>query len=271
MPRATPDSITASLLAETNKPRFCYFGYAPPVCIGDNYDKDSSRKNSIHVTKRNILCGAVVGPFSTPSSLYVGDKFQDKWKMRRITPHASEPPAGPSVYKPLGGVAPASPYPVHMRDTADFPDPKSKVQKIREERAHPQPPFIPVDTNARTFNDSYSYMYPFGEQPRGRTPKPNMDPRTTPSFRVNYGRVEPFNPYPPAMSRESTKVSEKNSSCPPFRPCGAAPTGRFDGYMSPVEVRVKKAVTTGPAWRSSPVPVTSSPIPSILSLNVPRE
>lgn len=76
------EEILKESLASSIKPRFCYMGYAPPLCIGDEYRKSISGQNG-QENPRPILVGSPKkgkGPdsfFSFESSLCLGDPYTD--------------------------------------------------------------------------------------------------------------------------------------------------------------------------------------------------
>ncbi|KAF4665258.1 GTP-binding protein 10 [Perkinsus chesapeaki] len=113
--------IYEDTLAETNKPRFGYFGYAPPLCIGeDNAFKTTKRKPKTDEELPNFGRNALTNPpkkgsgvdalFSFPEPLCNGDLYVDpgrrlgRDKGKSVDPEAQFKPAGavkvpPSAYE----------------------------------------------------------------------------------------------------------------------------------------------------------------------------
>jgi hypothetical protein len=254
------DSIQNEILSNTNKPRFCYMGYAPPLCIGDDFDKPSSNPNKVHpVPIRVSYPKRGTGPdacFSPSSALCIGDVYVDKWKS-----DARRRGRSLSVFKPSGKspdvqIIPYIPNPIRdptrtgtsgkcfiVPSHGGLFTPKVEYMSSLENNSkkgtninHPGPPFKSSGKGTRLFEE-YSPEKPV---------------------------LEPIAAFP--LDKMGSQKLQSNST--PFKPPGKAVLhSPFPGYNSPSTVDLKSrshaTPNTAAAWRCVSVPLLSSPTTSI--------
>lgn len=228
------------------------------------------------VARSNILCrGNREGSnpdalFSAPSSLYVGDTFQDEYTAKKKFYRSELTQEMPRVFRQGAGPTPHNPWPQHMPETSPPEDPKMHVKILREKWESAPKPYLPLNTSCNLFEKKIEYF-----DPRPRVNGRKQRPESAHPFKVNYGIDECFWKYPAAMGtvvrKDPAVKSDPDKAI--FKPPGWAKLqgDTFSGYMSPLSRKrssTSSPLPDRPPWRSSPVPLTTSPIMSILVRNI---
>jgi hypothetical protein len=76
--------IESEIREKSNKPRFCYMGYTPPLCIGDSMLKaEGPKEPPAHKEAMKVPYPKQGSLFSTSQPLCVGDFFPGSYIVRK--------------------------------------------------------------------------------------------------------------------------------------------------------------------------------------------
>ena len=209
--------VWKEILATTNRPRFCYMGYAPPLCIGDEYVKPRQKTPQDGAPFKPLLVSAPSCLFSTPQPLCVGDLYVDGW--RRGGRKMGKDVEGRPSFKPAGFVR--SPPGIVMSSVVELPPPSSSTPLKKP--CEPIRGFL-VPISCGLFHPLAQHM---PDPPRERLRSKN----DAPPFRVSYGSSKLFGdgqgsvttqavPNVPVLKEESAPTPDGR---PPFKPAGRSP------------------------------------------------
>lgn len=285
---ATRSRILKEVLETTNKPRFCYMGYAPPLCIGDDSTSTNVRRRTTEPEKTMLVAYPKKGNgpdalFSSPRPLCIGDTYVDEWK-RRLKKSSSDVkstddrprfrPAGACTFTPIE----------YIEQKTDICDAKALYAKHKGKE--PIKNFV-ASAPGGLFTPVYEYIgtdyyaeRKFRSAEEAALKKKMGD---VPPFKCAKGFSKLFSDYgkpstaplpPPAqveVSKPQTRaVSTSDSGRQPFRPAGGKLESQYPEYMTnqplekrPVRQRSSDRENARPAWRAAPVPVWSCPTGSI--------
>ena len=267
--------ILKEAMSNSNKPRFCYMGYAPPLCIGDEYDKPkrifSGVKKDLH--PRSMLVSFPKkgnGPeslFSFQNSLCVGDPYRNLVRSEKGQ-HATKDgmqfrPSGKPPDSLLGKLE-------YIGD----PEPKNFRKATKNELKVQPPPFIAsFGRSNKLFQSTVEYFSNLAvvEAKSNTTQHQGESPR--PPFRVG-GCFVP----PPCLSLHDTTKREQEpvetvakksteDKRPAFRPAGGRTN--FEALVSTsCSPTTDEKPTVGssdnrPGWKAGGSALLSSPHPSI--------
>ena len=257
------DSIKSEILSNTNKPRFCYMGFAPPLCIGDDFDKPSSTSSPIKSTPMRVSYPKKgTGPdscFSLSTPLCVGDLYVDKWKIDKRNPSGTDR-RNLGIFKPAGG-------PSDVPILTYIPSPPPQGTRVKNRTVEK---FFLVSTvkGGGLFSPQFEYMSSVvsrAKKSEDRAPGPPF--RSTGvgrEFFADYQTVVEKKPLTIVDKEQGAKTSEVNSKTNPFKPAGKSGISFvFPGYISPVSKSIERAKANGPSWRCASMPLLSSPTSSI--------
>jgi len=268
--RPDRDAIVAEVLQNTNKPRFCYLGYAPPLCIGDDFGKSARGTNpsSDKPPAMKIPGTRTYSLFSMQSSLCIGDPFIDKEKSnRRVDNVSSDRPR----FKPPGK-SPDVPIIPHI-PTPQALDPPNKSNTIGPRNI--------LVTNGGGFFHHYSDE-PKIVKEEATQPAPVVFEK--PPFRVSCGNhgglfgpliERPVEDRPveerPVDGKHNVKKSHSPSDTgiPAFKPAGISgiktPYPEYLPQSAAVVDRDRNRTVSGasPSWKMTCVPLLSSPTSSV--------
>ena len=222
--------IYEEVLKNTNKPRFCYLGYAPPLCIGDEYTKKKFKKESLG---KPMLVSCPSALFSTYPAL------SGSSTPTPFTPKDDRPcfrPAGKPVFDPVGYL----PY----------------SSAVKRRTSAPSGGFHVSTANA-LFHPKIEYMSPKSNL-RLAAKKTDLDP-----FRVSYGSRSSFGHYEYINEGVCLKRAKSSFTGPPFRPAGAYEYKYYEHIDGPPVVEKTTRHQNGPSWKPSGLPLLSSPTCSI--------
>lgn len=274
------EATQKELLQKTNKPRFCYMGYAPPLCIGDQYD--------IAKTKLNNRLGFMSVPFpkkgrnpdsffSTSIPLCVGDIFPGSSPTRKKHDEVSKIP-----FRPIGHADEAL-----LGRIVYVGNPELAIMKRQKlDQKKTIPAFIPPGSSTgKLFQECFQYI-PANFSKSHDTDKTKQSiTGSRPAFRVptrssslpvlssthdfwNHHRTTS-----PSESRGKRVAVE--SSKPPFRPGGSkCLESRYPEYVHPMEdevVNLRKNNKMRIAWKIGSPNLVTSPNPSIVYMNLLRD
>lgn len=244
------EQISEDVLKNTNKPRFCYMGYAPPLCIGDEFEKNLSPKT--HSSSAPLLVSAPCALFARSSHLCVGDPY-----IHAIA--VSKPVPDRPVFKPAGCT--------HIDPTvSEYIPPIIPVFKTPPKRKYTG---FYVPRSNSLFHPKIEYMSPNSVN----LIKTKL--QTTPFRSGSSGGMFSTIPASSPLFAKVAAVHKSNDSQPPFRPPGKAVLNNpFPSYIPdpPNSVPKPPSAIDRPAWKASSVSLLSSPTCSIAfnALNLPH-
>ena len=257
------ETIQSEILSITNKPRFCFMGYAPPLCIGDDFDKPSTKsQTSTHPTPLRVpYPKRGTGPdacFSSSQPLCIGDVYVDKWKIQERKRGRSL-----GVFKPSG----------KSRDVPIIPYVSNPEVEHTKHGMSGKIFILPSNHTGQLFTPKIEYMSSILVDSSAET-KPHLN---GPPFKSSglgsrlfeeYGTKNQLESLPIVTEKKDVKVSTSSHATTPFKPPGKANiNSSFPGYISPAcaDNRTKsvRSPSTMAAWRCASVPLLSSPFSSI--------
>jgi hypothetical protein len=254
------ETVLSEVLVNTNKPRFCYLGYAPPLCIGDDYDKPAVKPNpAIPDDKPAIrVPGKKTGSeslFATISPLCIGDPYIDRWKNFKDQQTDERPKFRPPGKSPD---PPIIPYISHGTGVAD-----------RIKKKHTIVRGFLVPTTSGLFHKPLDCKkIAVSSAPV----KARLTDSGKPPFRFSYGCSRSFDEYAGNVNDEKNfapipnERKEEHVSLNAFRPAGIAGIRTpFPEYLpqSPLPIEKASVDSDKPCWKPASVALLSSPTSSI--------
>ena len=266
------EEVLNEVLAKTNKPRFCYMGYAPPLCIGDDFDKPTRNASLSKASKPGVAVPFPKkgkGPdalFSSSTPLCIGDTFPGSGIHKKSSNENTK-----VAFKPTGRA------PAHLLGKLEYISVAESIQPlpVKKREVNEKKAFVPPAAKAGgLFQPVFEFI-----------PAPTEISKTVPKlsneklpFRVPTGS----SPIPPlARSEESTPEPHLPESNPvhkgplendkaAFRPGGGHVAHPHVEYMSPVLKEIpKKAISIEKtSWKPRSANLVTSPHPSIVFMNL---
>ena len=271
------DATQEELLKKTNKPRFCYLGYAPPLCIGDQYDSVKSKLSgragfmSVPYPKKGRNPDSF---FSTYVPLCVGDIFPGSLPARKNADATKIPfrPTGRAVDSLLGRF-----------EYVGNPEPVLTKRQPGDQCAS-KPAFIPPSRcTGKLFHETFEYMPNHSSECHETNNAKHSMTGTRPPFRVPTRSTslpglalvhDDRTAGTPAPYESSGKRASVEMNKPPFRPGGSkCLQSRYPEYVSPQEnevVKERRNEKTQSPWKIGSPNLNTSPNPSIVFMNLLR-
>jgi hypothetical protein len=255
-------------------------GYAPPLCIGDQYDTAKTKLSnrlgfmSVPFPKKGRNPDSF---FSNSVPLCVGDLFPGSFPIRKKYDVVSKIP-----FRPIGRADDAL-----LGRLVYVGNPESVIMK-RKQSDHNKtvPAFIPPSSSTgKLFQDCFQYMPANSSKSHKTDRTKHAITSSRPAFRVptrssslpvlfsthdfrNHHRT-------PSPSESRGKGVAVESSKPPFRPGGAkCLEPRYPEYVPPMEdevVNLRKEYKMRIAWKIGSPSLVTSPNPSIVFMNLLRD
>ena len=261
--------IQKELLESTNKPRFCFMGYAPPLCIGDDYEKPKASRTD---TKPLLVPGPKTG--TNPSSLfsfppYVGDAYNST-KQKSVNPVSDRP-----KFKPPG----RTPDPTKIEYISPFIETKTVARKSAEEDFETKK-FLTTSASSPLFYPVIEYIGDVFNGAKKQAAEERIADKEkfkdAVPFKSGYGQTRLFGDFVDRTNDAvvvssvelKRQVDAKNEvrNLIAFRPPGGpCPTAAYPEYIPcpPMEPK-KKGKSLKPSWKSTCVPLLTSPCTSIV-------
>lgn len=267
MPRTSNrETLVSDVLAVTNKPRFCYMGYAPPLCIGDEFNKRAAQPATYNKAILVPFPKKGNGPdalFSSPTPLCIGDPLNSV-STKKTADHGDRPPH----FKPAGRTPDNShkiPYIGHPETRTVIPARELKEREIIKG-------FV-VNTSNKLFTPVHEYMtsdFDAGRKQLAAERKVTKEKwGDAPPFRLG-GRISVKHPeefLPVDKPEKEIEQRIESNDKPPFKPGGGRMPQEYPQHLpDPLPVAVRRVVpeTSKPSWRATSVPLVTSPHPSIV-------
>lgn len=274
------EATQKELLQRTNKPRFCYMGYAPPLCIGDQYEAAKTKlKNrlgfmSVPFPKKGRNPDSF---FSTSVPLCVGDIFTGSFPTRKKYEEVSKIP-----FRPIGRADDAL-----LGRIVYVGNPELVIMKREKlDQNKTVGAFIPPSSSTgKLFQECFQYIPSNSSKTHDTDRTKQTITSSRPAFRVptrssslpvlssthdfqNHHRT-------PSPSESRGKRVAVETSKPPFRPGGAKRLEpRYPEYVPPMEEEVVNLIKdnkTRIAWKIGSPNLVTSPNPSIVNMNLLRD
>ena len=255
------DRVRSDVLQNTNKPRFCFMGYAPPLCVGDEYRAPPQAKEARISSKPPVVVpfpkrGSV---FSKPQPLCIGDLYPGSLVTRKVRDSAKEPFKSGGHLDFLGRLE-------YMADPEVYAVRKNTADKAKKAAA-----FVPLGVcKGRLFHEHIEYLPASGGT--GKTEPQAKDQDTRAPFKLAAGSASiPALPYKDIPSVLSTPNELKETTKPtqPFKPAGGRLTYTYPEYIpSPPSSTSSKERLDKTGMKLGSPDVISSPIPSVMLMNL---
>lgn len=292
--------IVNETLKETNKPRYGYFGFAPPLCIGDNTGYAKVERKVINEDAEPVrnICATVPkkggGPdtlFSFTTPLCVGDPYLDQHRVQgrrkqtQVDPEASFRPPGQIKH-------PALPF-EYVEECTQAKDPKKIYAKYKDRT--PVKNFVTnptkkggggVLTPGVLFTDFPEHVpcpYDAAKDQKYAEMKQHHTKTQETPFRSMYVGSEAFQKsselyhcdVPYGVPKEMPKVTTPAAHDVPFRPPNPSKQGHNatmypfpEWQKDPVHQAVRQKRVEDPdappAWRPPKTKQPSNPSPSVV-------
>ena len=262
------EHVKSELLKTTNQARFCYLGYAPPLCIGDPYNKAPVLKESENPTSKKPPM-AVPHPkhgeiFSYPQPLCVGDLYPGSLIVRIQNKEKEKK----DPFRPVG-VAPRN-----LLGRIEYvSSPETSAVGKRKESTF-RKPFIPLGVRkGDSFTPNFEYISTVTDEKSRQEIAQKPDPRGP--FKVSPGSasIPPFVSISVQISPSVPKQvsGEEKRNVVPFKPGGGHVAPQYPEYMSPVIARNESLSMndkTGRRLKLGSPDIITSPIPSVMYMNL---
>lgn len=271
MPRKTlaelRDQVLAEIHEKSNKPRFCFMGYAPPLCIGDDSQRRHPSQPSVNPKEPlKVPFPAKGALFSSSQPLCIGDLYPGSCITRKPAAAFKK-----ETFRPTGSI------PSHLLGRIEYVgDPESKVSRSTSSDAV-KAPFVPLGVRkGNLFTSQYEYMSPAITKESDHVATKSDSQR--PAFKIPSGSASipdiPRAPAPaPPNVDETPRRKIESEQRTPFRPGGGHVHISYPEYMSGANIETKSVTEnseTRASWKSGSPDLVTSPIPSIVFLNLAR-
>jgi hypothetical protein len=268
MPRTSNrETLVSDVLSVTNKPRFCYMGYAPPLCIGDEFDKRAAQPATDQGNKAILVPFPKKGSgpdalFSSPTPLCIGDPLNSV-SSKKTTDQGDRP-----RFKPAG----RTPDNSHKIPYMGNPETRTVIPARELKERETLKGFV-VNTSNKLFTPVQEYMTSDFDAERKQLAAERKVTKEkwgdVPPFRLG-GRIpvkhpEECLPVDKPMKEIDQRIESNDK--PPFKSGGGRVPQEYPEHLpDPLPVAVRRAVseTSKPSWRVTSVPLVTSPQPSIV-------